>query len=134
MRPVFRTPRGKAGLVVAGLALVAGIVGEPGPARAQASDDYMAFALDMQGTWGHGRGATVQDAQRTALNNCASGDCRITERPVQTRCQALADYREGGYWYGIGAADTNNQAVAYAAQHCAEAAPGMCTVRYSYCK
>lgn len=96
--------------------------------------DAMVFALDMAGRFGHGRAASVAEASRTALDYCGSADCRTVSQPTRARCHALAQRTQGGYWWGIGAGDTDANAKTLARRFCERDQQGTCQVVYSYCK
>ena len=96
--------------------------------------DAMIFALDMSGRFGHGRGATVAEARRKALDFCGTSDCRAVSDPTRKRCHALAQRTRGGYWWGVGAAASKPEAARTARRFCERSHDGDCTVAYSYCK
>ncbi|WP_397542510.1 DUF4189 domain-containing protein [Roseovarius salis] len=96
--------------------------------------DAMVFALDMAGRFGHGRGASVAQARKTALDFCGAAACRIVSEPTRKTCHALAQRTRGGYWWGVGAGGTKATAEGNARRFCQQGHGGDCDVVYSYCK
>ncbi len=98
------------------------------------SNNWMVFAIDFSGMIGHGAGATIARAQDYALGYCQGTNCQIVDQPVQSRCHSIADSQSGGYWFGIGAAETVGEADRLAVQYCRANTKRNCQVRYNFCQ
>ncbi|WP_026758527.1 DUF4189 domain-containing protein [Sediminimonas qiaohouensis] len=96
--------------------------------------DPMAFALDKKGRFGHGRGKTEKKARDVALGFCDAPGCTIVSEPVRARCHALAQRTQGGFWWGVGAADTQAKAQQRAERFCEQNQSGQCRIDYTYCQ
>lgn len=90
---------------------------------------FMAFAVNIDGRFGHGKAATQRDAEAFALQYCGS-DCRI-EDVTTAQCHALATV-PGAFWFG--AAATPTQAQDYAMGFCRNAGARDCRIDYSICQ
>lgn len=90
---------------------------------------FMAFAVNIDGRFGHGKAATQREAEAFALQFCGS-DCRI-EDVTTAQCHALATV-PGAFWFG--AAATPAQAQDYAMGFCRNAGARDCRIDYSICQ
>jgi hypothetical protein len=100
-----------------------------------AAADWMLFAVDGKGHWGHGVGSTPEAAINFALSNCGQPDCHVIEDPhPQSGCMALSQSFSRGYIIGIGTSSKRKRAREAALNFCAERRPATtCKVYYSYC-
>lgn len=100
------------------------------PSRA----DWMAYAVDGHGKFGHGRAHSREQARDYALGYCGSRRCFIV-MTSRARCVALATSNFDGFWVGTGAADSARQAARFARRYCADNAPRRtCHVNHTYCQ
>ena len=100
------------------------------PSRA----DWMAYAVDGQGHFGHGRAHSRGQAKDYALGYCGSRRCFVV-MTSRARCVALATSNFRGFWVGTGAADTSEQAAHFARRYCADNAPWRtCHIDHTYCQ
>ncbi|WP_420408809.1 DUF4189 domain-containing protein [Hoeflea sp.] len=90
---------------------------------------FMAFAVALDGRFGHGKAATRRDAEAFALQYCGT-DCRIQD-VTTAQCHALATV-PGAFWFG--AASTPAQAQDYALGFCRNAGAQGCRIDYSICQ
>lgn len=96
--------------------------------------DWLAYSIDGQGRYGHGRAPTRAGAIATADNFCGRARCRLVAA-TQARCTALASSRYRGYWVGMGSASTKAGAMGYAIDWCSKNAPAStCRIAHTYCK
>ncbi len=118
---------------------IAGMYGECGAvlggqnsASAQGGSNgtgWMAFAIGNNGRFGHGAGASRDEAQSYAMQYCGDVSCGI-EDMTQAQCHALAS-GSAGHWFGAGT--SKRAAESYAMGFCANAG-AVCTVQYSFCR
>jgi hypothetical protein len=100
------------------------------PSRA----DWMAYAVDGRGHFGHGRAHSPEQARDYALGYCGSRRCFVV-MTSQARCVALATSNFNGFWVGTGAANSAEQAAHFARRYCAQNAPWRtCHVDHTYCQ
>lgn len=96
--------------------------------------DWNAYAIDANGTYGHGVASTRARAQDYALEFCGNSKCRVVQT-FKARCAALADSFHQGYWYGAGSGATKSAARSNAMDWCAQSAPAStCKLKHSYCQ
>ena len=107
-------------------------------ASSGAAADFMVFAIDGKGHFGHGVGSTKTAAAEFAVSYCGQTDCSIVDPFVDSGCMALTQsfkrLNEDGYWFFIGTAPTQQKAQETAMGFCSENnRPQNCKVYYSYC-
>ncbi|WP_394688403.1 DUF4189 domain-containing protein [Hoeflea sp.] len=90
---------------------------------------WMAFAIGHDDLFGHGAGASRDEAQSYAMQYCGDASCGIADM-TQAQCHALAS-GSGGHWFGAGV--SKQAAESFAMGFCANAG-AVCTVRYSFCQ
>lgn len=90
----------------------------------------MALAIGAGGRFGHGAGASCQEAQSYALQYCGDRSCRIEDQ-TQAQCHALANGNRNGHWFGAG--NTRAAAESFAMGFCSNAVTS-CAIRYSHCR
>jgi|SRR3954470_8260605 hypothetical protein len=96
--------------------------------------DFMIFAVDGKGNFGHGVGSTPDAARHFALSHCGNLECNLIDPGRQEGCMALAQSLHNGYIYGTGVAPTQRAAEEFSLSLCAEKRPVQtCKVAYSYC-
>lgn len=103
------------------------------PARGQtvaSGGGWMAFAIGANGRFGHGAGASRQEAQTYAMQYCGDASCGI-EDMTQAQCHALAGGNRNGHWFGAG--NSKRAAENFAMGFCSNA-EGSCAIRYSHCR
>jgi Domain of unknown function (DUF4189) len=99
-----------------------------------AAADWMLFAVDGKGHFGHGVSSEGETAIHFALSNCGNLDCKPIEPYVNRGCMALSQSFYRGYIVGVGTAPTAKRAREFALNFCAERRPAStCKVNYSYC-
>jgi Domain of unknown function (DUF4189) len=100
------------------------------PSRA----DWMAYAVDGYGHFGHGRAKSPEQAREYALAYCGSRRCYVVMTSA-ARCVALATSNFRGFWVGTGAADSAERAAHFARRYCAQSAPWRtCHIDHTYCQ
>lgn len=119
---------------------IAGMYGEcatvlrsQAPARVQTASNgggWMAFAIGAGGRFGHGAGASRQEAESYAMQYCGDASCRI-EDTTRDQCHALASGNRNGHWFGTG--NSKRAAENFAVGFCRNA-EGSCAIRYSHCR
>lgn len=103
----------------------------PAPVQTVASGGgWMAFAIGANGRFGHGAGASRQEAQSYAMQYCGDASCGI-EDMTQAQCHALAGGNRNGHWFGAG--NSKRAAESFAMGFCSNA-EGSCAIRYSHCR
>mgnify|MGYP006282909849 CR=1 FL=1 len=102
--------------------------------QAQNGRSAMVFAVDRTGRFGHAAAGEPDAARAQALDYCDRDACEIIDEPVRAQCHALAQYTDGAYWWGVGAAETEDVARRRAERFCEQNAPGACEVDYAYCQ
>src|SRR5262249_10572772 len=109
-------------------------------AASGAAADWMVFAIDGKGHFGHGAGSTKNAAAEFAISYCGQPDCRPVDPFVDIGCMALsqsfqrAATGERGYWFFIGTAPTQQKAQEFAMDFCSNNnGPANCKVYYHYC-
>jgi hypothetical protein len=103
-----------------------------------AAADWMIFAVDGKGNFGHGVGSTKEAAVEFALSFCGKKDCKFVEPFADSGCMSLAQSferrGEPGYWLAIGTAPTEQKAREFAMDFCSQTtSPQDCKVYYSFC-
>ena len=90
----------------------------------------MAFAVGVDGKFGHGAGTTRQAAEQYALQYCGEAGCQVAD-VTEAQCHALATV-PGGFWFGAG----ENEAAAqnFAMGFCTNATGAGCKIEYSFCR
>ncbi|WP_425494079.1 DUF4189 domain-containing protein [Hoeflea alexandrii] len=91
---------------------------------------WMAFAIGANGRFGHGAGASRQEAQSYAMQYCGDASCGI-EDMTQAQCHALVGGNRNGHWFGAG--NSKRAAESFAMGFCSNA-EGSCAIRYSHCR
>lgn len=103
------------------------------PARVQTASSgggWMAFAIGAGGRFGHGAGASRQEAQSYAMQYCGDRSCRIEDQ-TQAQCHVLASGNRNGHWFGAG--NSKRAAESFAMGFCSNAET-FCAIRYSHCR
>src|SRR5690606_23929864 len=86
----------------AGLFQQCGVEPDRVDADAGSGGDWLAFAVDGRGAFGHSHASTASEAEDFARQYCGNPDCALADE-TQEKCHALADARDGeAYFYGIG--------------------------------
>ena len=107
-------------------------------AASGAAADWMVFAIDGKGHFGHGAGSTKNAAAEFAISYCGQPDCEPVDPFVDSGCMALSQsFKRGltsGYWFWIGTAPTQQKAQEFAMHFCSgDNGPENCKVYYHYC-
>ena len=97
---------------------------------ASAGGGWMAFAIGADGRFGHGAGATRNEAIGYAMQYCGDASCGIKD-VTQAQCHALASGNRNGHWFGAG--NSKQAAESFAMGFCTNS-ESSCTVRYSHCR
>jgi len=100
------------------------------PSRA----DWLAYAINNYGAYGHGRGPTQRQAEDYALGYCGHRDCRII-MSTPRRCDAIAISHFHGLWYSTGVANSSRHASWHALRNCSRTLPQFsCRILMTYCQ
>lgn len=106
------------------------------PPGGSASGPWLAIAANDKGIWGFAKGqGSEQQARTNALAGCGprSNGCSV-KAAVQAKCFAYAEFKTGGYWYGIGYSSDVGNASRIAKEICGgKPAVRACTVVKSTC-